>query len=399
MQKGGKREGSGRKLISGKDIKVKLPFDLIYEINNKIDGFTTAEKVRNALVSHLKEISTKKYSVIDLFCGVGGFSYGFEMNNNFDVVLGADIWDVALKTFSINHHATTLIKDDIRDIDIGFRENLANKIDIIIAGPPCQGFSMAGKRDINDKRNTLFEEVVKIANVLQPKFVILENVVGLLSMTNTKGELIKDIIVQTIVPSISLVLLIVIFIYVILKKATDNIKQENKEVKKITENSINIDTSIIYKEMDLSKIKEADNIKTTLFEMYKELIKAYTNFDKKKIETLTSKTLYNHYLELLNNLEEKDEAEVYKNITLNDIRILSIRKNKTSATIKFYLNINCYNYKVDKKTKTTMRGFDYRKINQELLIFLVKKEEQCVINKIVKIGQKTLQKEKKNKKR
>lgn len=196
MQKGGKREGSGRKLISGKDIKVKLPFDLIYEINNKIDGFTTAEKVRNALVSHLKEISTKKYSVIDLFCGVGGFSYGFEMNNNFDVVLGADIWDVALKTFSINHHATTLIKDDIRDIDIGFRENLANKIDIIIAGPPCQGFSMAGKRDINDKRNTLFEEVVKIANVLQPKFVILENVVGLLSMTNTKGELIKDIIVQ-----------------------------------------------------------------------------------------------------------------------------------------------------------------------------------------------------------
>lgn len=210
---------------------------------------------------------------------------------------------------------------------------------------------------------------------------------------------IKDIIVQTIVPSISLVLLIVIFIYVILKKATDNIKQENKEVKKITENSINIDTSIIYKEMDLSKIKEADNIKTTLFEMYKELIKAYTNFDKKKIETLTSKTLYNHYLELLNNLEEKDEAEVYKNITLNDIRILSIRKNKTSATIKFYLNINCYNYKVDKKTKTTMRGFDDRKINQELLIFLVKKEEQCVINKIVKIGQKTLQKEKKNKKR
>lgn len=196
MKKGGKREGSGRKLISGKDIKVKLPYDLIYELNDKIDGITTAEKVRNALTSHIKDISLKKFSVIDLFCGVGGFSYGFEMNKSFDVVLGADIWDVALKTFAINHHATTLIKDDIREIKQDFWENLKDKIDVIIAGPPCQGFSMSGKRDINDKRNTLFEEVVKITEIIQPKFVIIENVVGLLSMTNNAGELIKDIIIR-----------------------------------------------------------------------------------------------------------------------------------------------------------------------------------------------------------
>ena len=207
---------------------------------------------------------------------------------------------------------------------------------------------------------------------------------------------IKDIIVQVIVPAVSFVLLIVILIYAILKRAQSNIKEENIKVKKIEESIPNIDTSIIYKEMDLSKIKDADNIKKTLFAMYKEVIKAYTTFDKKTLEKLTSKTLYNNYLELIDVLDKNDEAEVIKNITTNDIRILSIKKTKTTCTIKFYLNINCYNYKIDRKTKTTMRGFDDRKINQELLIFLVKKEDECVINKIVKIRKKTLEREKKN---
>ena len=207
---------------------------------------------------------------------------------------------------------------------------------------------------------------------------------------------IKDIIVQVIVPAVSFVLLIVILIYAILKRAQSNIKEENIKVKKIEESIPNIDTSIIYKEMDLSKIKDADNIKKTLVAMYKEVIKAYTTFDKKTLEKLTSKTLYNNYLELIDVLDKNDEAEVIKNITTNDIRILSIKKTKTTCTIKFYLNINCYNYKIDRKTKTTMRGFDDRKINQELLIFLVKKEDECVINKIVKVGQKTLEREKKN---
>ena len=85
---------------------------------------------------------------------------------------------------------------------------------------------------------------------------------------------IKDIIVQVIVPAVSFVLLIVILIYAILKRAQSNIKEENIKVKKIEESIPNIDTSIIYKEMDLSKIKDADNIKKTLVAMYKEVIKA-----------------------------------------------------------------------------------------------------------------------------
>jgi DNA (cytosine-5)-methyltransferase 1 len=67
-------------------------------------------------------------------------------------------------------------------------------VDVIIAGPPCQGFSMSGKRQKDDKRNSLFKEVVRITNVVQPKYVIIENVVGLLSMTNDQGEDIKELI-------------------------------------------------------------------------------------------------------------------------------------------------------------------------------------------------------------
>lgn len=137
-----------------------------------------------------------KYKVIDLFCGVGGFSYGFEMTNKFDVILGADIWDVALDTFKENHKETELIHEDLTQMDLDFWKKYTNKADVIIAGPPCQGFSMSGKRDINDERNDLFEEVIRISKVVNPKVIVIENVVGLLSMKNNEGVLIKDLIID-----------------------------------------------------------------------------------------------------------------------------------------------------------------------------------------------------------
>lgn len=135
-----------------------------------------------------------KYKVIDLFCGIGGFSYGFEMTDNFEVVLGVDIWDVALNTFSVNHHSTELLLEDLTLIPSSYWNKYKNKIDVIIAGPPCQGFSIIGKRDVNDERNTLFEEVVRVTSIVNPKYVVIENVVGLLSMKNDQGLDIKKII-------------------------------------------------------------------------------------------------------------------------------------------------------------------------------------------------------------
>lgn len=127
------------------------------------------------------------YKIIDLFCGIGGFSYGFEMTKQYTTVLGVDFWDVALKTFQLNHPSTKVMQGDIRQLQEDFWKTYQGKADVIIAGPPCQGFSMAGKRDVLDERNNLFKEVIRVVKTVKPKVVVIENVMGLLSMTTPKG--------------------------------------------------------------------------------------------------------------------------------------------------------------------------------------------------------------------
>ncbi|WP_413862191.1 DNA cytosine methyltransferase [Methanobrevibacter sp. UBA417] len=134
-----------------------------------------------------------KPNVIDLFCGIGGFSKGFEMAG-FNIVCGIDFWDIAIETFESNHKNTNGTLADLTELDDKFFEKYTGKIDIIIAGPPCQGFSMCGQRKIGDKRNELFNEVIRAVRIINPKIVIIENVVGLLSMKNANGENVKDLI-------------------------------------------------------------------------------------------------------------------------------------------------------------------------------------------------------------
>ena len=135
---------------------------------------------------------TTKYKIIDLFCGIGGFSYGFEMTKHFETILGVDFWDVALSTFKKNHPKTNIEQGDITKLENNFFEKYANNTDVIIAGPPCQGFSMSGKRDVFDVRNSLFHEVIRVVKVVNPKVVVIENVVGLLSMQTPEGIPVKD---------------------------------------------------------------------------------------------------------------------------------------------------------------------------------------------------------------
>lgn len=123
------------------------------------------------------------YKIIDLFCGIGGFSYGFEMTKKFETILGVDFWDVALNTFKLNHPSTNVVQCDIRELHEEFWNDYAGKADVIIAGPPCQGFSMSGKRDVLDERNNLFKEVLRVVKIVKPKVVVIENVLGILSMT------------------------------------------------------------------------------------------------------------------------------------------------------------------------------------------------------------------------
>ena len=136
----------------------------------------------------------KKYRVIDLFAGVGGLSYGFAHNDNFEIVMANEYEKDIATAYRMNHPTVNVIQGDIRDITEDQLKAIRGKegIDILVGGPPCQSYSTLGKRQMDDRAH-LFEEYCRILSVVQPKMFIFENVSGLLSMQGGKLiEIIKD---------------------------------------------------------------------------------------------------------------------------------------------------------------------------------------------------------------
>ncbi|MDN3015799.1 DNA cytosine methyltransferase [Paenibacillus sp. BSR1-1] len=130
-------------------------------------------------------------NVIDLFAGAGGMSTGFEQAG-FKVLLANEYIPQIAETYQYNHKQTKVLIGDIRDVTIEEmkREIGDCKIDVVTGGPPCQGFSMSGKRIrntsefIDDPRNYLFKEFYKVVKGFSPKYFVMENVEGLLTMKN-----------------------------------------------------------------------------------------------------------------------------------------------------------------------------------------------------------------------
>ena len=134
---------------------------------------------------------SKKFTCVDLFSGAGGLSRGF-YDAGYDVVLGVDFDEAALKTFKENHGSAEAMKLDLfnhDNIDVieGFLDKQKIVLDVLVGGPPCQGFSIAGPRDMNDKRNSLYLAMVKLAERLKPQAVVLENVPGMLQTNGGIG--------------------------------------------------------------------------------------------------------------------------------------------------------------------------------------------------------------------
>ncbi len=138
----------------------------------------------------------KKYRVIDLFSGVGGLSYGFANDKNFEIVMANEILPDIACAYSLNHPAVKMYNCDIKEFGINnLKQDFGIKkgdIDLIIGGPPCQAYSTVGKRLLNDPRGKLFQEYYRVLKEVEPKVFLFENVKGLLSMQ--KGELLKNII-------------------------------------------------------------------------------------------------------------------------------------------------------------------------------------------------------------
>ena len=126
-------------------------------------------------------------SFIDVFSGAGGLSCGLEMSG-MQCLLGIEKKPAAFKTFAMNHKDAVVYPTDVSLLTksrlfelIGSRD-----VDVVVGGPPCQGFSTVGRGNPDDKRNLLFLEFVRIVKDVNPKFVVIENVTGLLAKKNEK---------------------------------------------------------------------------------------------------------------------------------------------------------------------------------------------------------------------
>jgi DNA (cytosine-5)-methyltransferase 1 len=142
-----------------------------------------------------KNAATDKPIIVELFCGCGGTSVGFEMAG-FEVAVGCDILIPAIDTFKHNHPNTATILGDIKKVSPETIKELLNgrTPDVLVGGVPCQGFSLNNrKRKENDERNFMYKEFLRFVEALQPKAVVLENVSGMKSTGNFVTDIEKSL--------------------------------------------------------------------------------------------------------------------------------------------------------------------------------------------------------------
>lgn len=142
------------------------------------------------------KVSKVEYRILDLFSGCGGFAVGFDMLPEFETLIAVDIMGDALKTFAHNFPKAKIINGDICDENIK-KEIIQSakqlKINMIVGGPPCQGFSNKGKKlGLKDPRNFLFREYLRLVDDIRPDVFVIENVKALVATEN--GWFINEIL-------------------------------------------------------------------------------------------------------------------------------------------------------------------------------------------------------------
>ncbi len=180
--------------ISNSD--VKHVFSKMGEICNEILKSCEICPIKKYCNTYIKEkrnnINDNSIKMVDLFCGAGGLSLGF-VQEGFVTRFANDIENCCVDTYAHNHPETprkNIVQGDIKDIVVNLETLLKDEdIDIVVGGPPCQGFSMANRqRIIDDPRNQLYRSYVEVVNKLKPKFFVMENVKGMVSVIDQVVE-------------------------------------------------------------------------------------------------------------------------------------------------------------------------------------------------------------------
>jgi DNA (cytosine-5)-methyltransferase 1 len=159
---------------------------------NRKTPCVSEEKLREMISEEIKTNQKQSIKVVDLFSGAGGLTKGF-VDAGYRILFGIEHDVHAAKTYSANFDHP-MLNVDICSLNTDELVEKYGKADIVIGGPPCQGFSMAGKRDNKDPRNSLFMEYLRFVKAFEPKYFVMENVPGILTMKTTSGEFVKNII-------------------------------------------------------------------------------------------------------------------------------------------------------------------------------------------------------------
>jgi DNA (cytosine-5)-methyltransferase 1 len=345
---------------------------------------------KERLKEQKKNLKQNKPIVIDLFCGAGGLSHGF-VEAGFKVRLALDNNKESIDTYTYNHAETpykNILNCDIQTVVSQIDEYLDADIDVVMGGPPCQGFSSANKqRVVNDKRNVLYKQFVTVIEKAMPKVALMENVPGILPYANQIMQDLGNISGNIKGKSVSY-----ISNYKILDSSSFGIPQRRKRIfflairkdiaknKQITPDQIFQD--IIYAGSKYRKHTLAEalcGLKTLKAPSEKNTTEKNDEFSGCKIEINNHEKSQNHYLKRLNKKNKIHEfvfnhkarylndvnREIYKRLNqgedatnhkIKDImpyahrnnifkdKYYKLYANKPSRTITAHLKMDCHSH-------------------------------------------------------
>ena len=312
--------------------------------------------------------------MIDLFCGAGGLSLGFTQNG-FITSLANDIEPCCVDTYAHNHPETPrehIILGDINDV-IDNIENLQrfDEVDVIVGGPPCQGFSMANRqRLIDDPRNKLYKSYVKVVSMIQPKFFVMENVKG---MKSVSAQVIEDF--ENIGYTVSCRILNakdygvpqnrerLIFIGNRLDLNNDEIFKEIEELSETIPNTVLADALFGLRELEASRKKNSTEVDSEISgrKIEKKTSVVDNDYIKSINENRNCPVVFNHKarynndrdIEIFGRLNQGDRsddpkiADIMPYSRRNDIfkdKYFKLEENKVCKTITAHMKFDCNMY-------------------------------------------------------
>jgi len=293
--------------------------------------------------------NSNKPKIIDLFCGAGGFSWGF-VREGYQIDLANDIELSTIETYKYNHpslESDRILNGDIKEIVEHIDDYIQADIDVIIGGPPCQSFSSANQqRIIDDPRNILYKYYVKAVEKVRPKFILMENVRGMLKVADQViddfqkvGYDVKYKLYDSSDFSVPQKRIRLIYI---------GVRQDYAFEKQVSPDKIMLNIENELKNKPRFVLKDAlENIKPLVCPTVKNQTEVDCEYSGKKIDINNYKGKSNRYIKLINDHQEFDFVFNHKARYQNEInrKIYETLKQGADSTCQSIQDIMPYRHR------------------------------------------------------